>query len=95
MKHNMNWTPQKIESRLHLIEPLEYRKKHPIPPFRFQTLASPDVEPPIATDIDDSNWPIIEPNTYWERGLQTSSCGRSLTSQKDGAKKARSCYICH
>ncbi|MAU08822.1 MAG: alpha-mannosidase [Anaerolineaceae bacterium] len=65
MKHNINWTPQKIESRLQLIQPLEYRKKHPIPPFRFQTLASPDVDPPIATDIDDSNWPIIEPNTYW------------------------------
>ncbi|MCA9888557.1 MAG: alpha-mannosidase [Anaerolineae bacterium] len=65
MKHSINWTPQKIESRLRLIEPLEYRKQQPIPPFRYQTLASPDVEPPVAPDLDDSGWPIIEPNTYW------------------------------
>ncbi len=65
MKHQIRWTPQKIASRLELIEPLQYRRKHPIAPFKYKPLPSPDVDPPVATDVDDSDWQSIEPNTYW------------------------------
>ncbi|QPC81271.1 alpha-mannosidase [Phototrophicus methaneseepsis] len=65
MKHSIYWTPQKIESRLKLIQPLEYQQRHVIPPFRFKTLSSPDVEPPVAPDVNDDDWQILEPFTYW------------------------------
>ena len=65
MKHNIRWTPQKIESRLRLIQNLEYRRKNPITAFRYKTLPDPDTPPPLGADIDDSDWQIIEANTYW------------------------------
>ena len=65
MKHHIRWTPQKIESRLRLIQNLDYRRKNPIPAFRYKTLPDPDTPPPIGADVDDSDWDIIEPHTYW------------------------------
>jgi len=65
MKHSIYWTPEKIASRLELILRLEYRRKHAIPAFRYQILPDPDTEPPLGTDVDDSTWQTIEPNTYW------------------------------
>jgi alpha-mannosidase len=65
LKHNVRWTPQKIASRLDLIRPLEYRRHHPIPPFRYHTLPNPEAEPPVGDDVQDSDWQVIESNTYW------------------------------
>jgi alpha-mannosidase len=65
LKHQIRWTPQKIASRLRLIEPLEYRRQHPMAPFRYQTMPGPDAPPPLGADVDDSNWQVIEPNSYW------------------------------
>ena len=65
MMHHIRWTVKKIEQRLQLITPLIYRQQHPIGPFRYQKLASPIDQPPIETEIDDQDWEIIEPNTYW------------------------------
>ena len=42
MKHHIRWTPQKIESRLRLIQNLDYRRKNPIPAFRYKTLPDPE-----------------------------------------------------
>ncbi len=63
MKHHIYWTPQKIAGRLVLIEPLEYRHKHPIPAFKYRTLPDPDTHPPIHEDT--SSWETIAPDTYW------------------------------
>jgi alpha-mannosidase len=63
LSHKVRWTPLKIAQRLSLIEPLVYRHKHPLPPFRYKTLASPDEPPPI--DADDSAWEVIPPKSYW------------------------------
>lgn len=65
MKHNILWTPQKIAQRIQLIEPFVYKHRQTIPAFRYQTLASPQEEPPVGSEVDDSGWQTIEPNTYW------------------------------
>jgi len=65
VQHAERWTKQKITQRIRLIEPLIYRKAHPLPPFRYKTLDGPQVDPPIGADVDDSGWDVIEPNTYW------------------------------
>ncbi len=65
MIHKTRWTAQKIGRRLSLIEPLVYRKKHPIPPFQYTVLASPETEPPVGADVDDQDWETIAPDSYW------------------------------
>jgi alpha-mannosidase len=63
--HKIRWTPQKIAQRIRLIEPLIYRQQQVLPPFRYQTLTDPLDTPPIGAQIDDSQWEVIQPNTYW------------------------------
>lgn len=65
MRHAIRFTAEKIALYLSLIEPLEYRRSAPIPPFRYATLPGPDAEPPIGPDVDTRDWEIIEPHTYW------------------------------
>jgi alpha-mannosidase len=65
MKHKTRWTAKKIAQRLRLIEPLVYRQQHLIPPFRYTTLPGPEAAPPVGTAVDDTNWPVIVPHSYW------------------------------
>lgn len=65
MKHTSRWTAKKIGKRLELIAPMVYRQQHPLPPFRYVTLSSPMDPAPVGTDIDDSGWETIAPNSYW------------------------------
>jgi len=65
MIHKIRWTAEKIARRIALIEPLVYRHRFPLAPFRYTTLSGPMEGPPIGLDVDDSDWPVIEPNTYW------------------------------
>lgn len=65
MIHKVRWTIEKIEQRIGLIEPLVYRKRVPLPPFRFLKLASPQDEPLVDREVDDSAWTSIQPNSYW------------------------------
>ena len=37
MIHKTRWTDRKIGQRIDLIEPLVYRKKQPLAPFRYTT----------------------------------------------------------
>ena len=69
MTHAVRWTIEKITQRLNLIEPLVYRQRAPLPPFRYLALPDPAAPPPIAPDLDDDQWSIIEPNTYWGKPL--------------------------
>ncbi len=66
MFHQMRWTLPKIQQRLSLIEPLVYRRRAALPPFRCLRLSSPLDTPPVAPDIDDHAWTEVHPNTYWE-----------------------------
>ncbi len=71
MIHSIRWTARKIEQRLHLISARVYRSRQVLPPFRYQALPSPDPERqdrntlPVGVEVDDTSWPVIEPNTYW------------------------------
>ncbi|MDY7079583.1 MAG: glycoside hydrolase family 38 C-terminal domain-containing protein [Chloroflexota bacterium] len=65
MIHKIRWTAQKIAQRIALIEPLVYRRQHPLAPFRYLALDGPLDQPPVAPDVDDGDWPVIEPHTYW------------------------------
>ena len=65
MIHNIRWTARKISQRIELIEPLVYRRRHPLPSFCYTTLPNSLSEPPVSLDVDDGDWPVIAPNTYW------------------------------
>lgn len=79
MLHKIRWTEKKIGQRIALIEPLVYRRKQALPPFRYSTLPSPLAAPPIGADVDDSAWPVIKAGDYWgtwvtDFVLRTSVC---------------------
>ena len=65
MLHDIRFTSKKIHRRLALIEPLTYRRRRPLPPFRYLKLDGPLAEPPVALDVDDSHWPEIPWDSYW------------------------------
>jgi len=65
MLHEIRWTSKKIKKRIDLVESLVYRKKAPIPPFRYRYLTSPMDSPPVDPLVDDSSWNVIQPNDYW------------------------------
>jgi alpha-mannosidase len=65
LQHKIRWTPQKIASRLALIQPLEYLRRQPLSPFRYQTLPNPEAAPLVDLDIDDSKWEQIQHQSYW------------------------------
>ncbi len=65
MIHKIRWTADKVAQRIQLIEPLVYRKRHALPPFRHTILPGPMADLPVGADVDDGDWPVIEPNTYW------------------------------
>lgn len=67
MKHTDRWTAQKIAQRIDLIKPLVYHQRKPLASFRYRRLSDSDSEPPVAPDVDDKDWPLIEPETYWGR----------------------------
>ncbi len=69
MTHKIRWTAQKISQRLGLIQSRVYTNRAEIPPFRHVKLSGPMEPPPIATDVDDSGWDVIAPNSYWGEWL--------------------------
>ena len=65
MEHERRSTLQKITGRLKLIEPLVYRRRVPLGAFRYFEHAGPEEADAVASDVDDSLWPVVEPGTYW------------------------------
>ena len=76
MTHKIRWTTQKITQRINLVEPLIYRIRYPVAPFRYTTLPGPLEPPPVGLEVDDRDWPVIEPETYWG-GWETNFTLRS------------------
>jgi len=69
MLHQTRWTSRKIAARLKLMEPLVYRRRATLSPFRYLALAGPAVDPPVDPRIDDSAWDAVAPPSYWGRWL--------------------------
>ncbi len=65
MIHKVRWTTEKITARLALIAPLVYRRREPLPPFRYAVLDGPLDPPPVSPDVDESGWDTITPESYW------------------------------
>ncbi len=65
MYHVQRWTLAKIRQRLELIAPLVYIRSAELPAFRYRRLDGPLAPPPVAPDLDDSDWEVIRPNEYW------------------------------
>ena len=65
MLHDIRLTSTKINRRLKLIEPLVYRRRQPLLPFRHLKLESPLVAPPVSPEVDDENWQSIPWGSYW------------------------------
>lgn len=70
MYHRQRWTLDKIRQRLALIAPLVYCKTEPLPSFRYKELDGPLAPPPVAPEMDDSNWTEINATDYWGRWMQ-------------------------
>ncbi len=68
MYHEIRWTLDKIAQRLDLVRSLVYRRKLTLPPFRLLELPDPQAPPPVGPGVDTSDWPVIQPYTYWGRG---------------------------
>ncbi len=71
MNHTFRWTPQKIAQRLALIEPQIYRRRQPLPPFRYVALDDARSEPPVGVEVDHSAWEEIAPHSYWGDWMTT------------------------
>jgi alpha-mannosidase len=69
MIHQVRWTSRKIKQRIDLVESLVYRQNNPIPRFRYTALSDPMEAPPVAPDVDFSDWPVIDPNSYWGKWM--------------------------
>lgn len=65
MYHAQRWTLDKIGRRLELIAPLAHIEAAPLPPFRYLALEGPSAPPPVAPEVDDTGWAVINPNDYW------------------------------
>lgn len=65
MIHSIRWTLPKIAQRLKLIEPLVYRRQVIIPSFRYRALSGEEALQAVGQEVDESEWEIIEPLSYW------------------------------
>ena len=60
--HKARWTLEKISARLHfLTEAAIYRHTQPLSPFKFHAGS----QAMVAIDVDDRDWEVIEPGSYW------------------------------
>jgi alpha-mannosidase len=69
MYHKIRWTPEKIASRLKLIESLVYIRRSALPPFRYLELEGPLSTAPVGMEVDDSGWQEVSQHEYWGRWM--------------------------
>ena len=65
MNHDQRWTAEKLGQRIALVETLAYRRRQPLPDWRFLHLDSPEGLPPVAPELDDSGWQPLPPWAAW------------------------------
>jgi alpha-mannosidase len=65
MYHAQRWTLDKVRQRLELIASLVYAKAIELRSFRYKRLDGPLAAPPVAPDVDDSQWEQIHAHDYW------------------------------
>jgi alpha-mannosidase len=65
--HKVRWTAEKVARRIALVEPLTYRRRQRLAPFRYRALSGPEEDPPIEQDADTHDLQVVEPHSYWGR----------------------------
>ena len=65
MSHSQRFTLEKLEQRLELITPWQYKKQAALPPLRYKELAGPGLPAPVGPEVDDTGWPLLPAHTYW------------------------------
>ena len=65
MQHSLRFTAEKITQRLKLIQPMVFRRRLRLDPFRLLELPDAQVDPPLDAASDD--WLEIPHETYWGR----------------------------
>ena len=93
MRHQIRWTAEKIARRLELIEAQTYRQKLEIPPFRYKYLNDPFDSPPVAVDMDDSDWDRIQPHDYWANPRTNFILRTKFTSGEFESECWTHCFI--
>ncbi len=88
MYHRQRWTLDKIRQRLALIAPLIYIKTAPLAGFRYKELDGPLALPPVAPEVDDSNWTEINATDYWGSWRQDFILRTTFTIPDDWDKSA-------
>ena len=83
MFHENRFTVEKITHFLDLIEPLVYRRKEQLPPFRYKSLPDTDSETFTGNEVDDHDWELIEPDTYWGTWLDNFTLRTIFTVPKN------------
>lgn len=90
MNHAIRWTLPKIERYLKVIEPLVYRRREVIAPFRYHILSDQEEHLPVGREADDSHWQIIRPWTRWGRSSTDFVLRSSFTIPTDWSQDAAS-----
>jgi alpha-mannosidase len=94
MYHETRLTLEKIQQRLELIKPFVYRRQEALPPYRYKQMEGPIVPPPVGAGVDDSDWELIEPNTYWGTWMTDFVLRTTFTIPAEWEKeKPRALYL--
>ena len=60
--HHVRWTLEKISSRLQFLSKAAiYRQSQPLGSFKINACS----QPLVGIDVDDRDWEVIEPGSYW------------------------------
>ena len=60
--HRVRWTLEKISARFRFLsETAIYRRTQALMPFKFHAGS----QPLVGVDVDDGDWTVIEPGSYW------------------------------
>jgi alpha-mannosidase len=86
--HKVRWTAEKIAQRLKLIEPLVYRRRHPLPSFRYKALSGPREQLPTIPNGDHPDWLEIPASAYWGEWVTDFVLSTTFQVPEDWAEAA-------
>ena len=81
--HRQRWTLEKITARLQFIsETAIYRRSQALKSFKFRAGS----QALVGIDVDDNDWEVIEPGSYWGELRQDFTLRTTFTAPEDWEK---------
>ncbi|MDE2859774.1 MAG: alpha-mannosidase [Chloroflexota bacterium] len=78
--HRVRWTLEKISARLEFLSKAAiYRQTQALASFKFRAGS----QPLVGIDVDDSDWEVIEPGSYWGELRQEFTLRTSFAAPPD------------